>query len=116
MNRPCAKFITSISPKTSVRPEAIMKIRSPMVRPATVSVTQVEGARTNTKATSASAAPSANGIQSKRAPFTGAPRAGSLVSLQAQAEQPRLQGLVGGERRHGARVHDAAGVHHHHRI
>ena len=41
MNAPCAKFMTSISPNTSVSPDAMMKIIMPMARPATVRVTQV---------------------------------------------------------------------------
>ena len=43
MKAPWPKFSTSIRPKTSVRPDAMMKIIMPMARPATVSVTQVEG-------------------------------------------------------------------------
>ena len=43
MNTPWPKLSTSIRPKTSVRPEAMMKMIMPIARPATVSVTQVEG-------------------------------------------------------------------------
>jgi hypothetical protein len=44
MNTPWPKLSTSIRPNTSVRPEAMMKMIMPMARPATVSVSQVEGA------------------------------------------------------------------------
>ena len=47
------KFSTSISPKTSERPDAIRKIIMPMASPATVSVTQVEGLPISTKASTA---------------------------------------------------------------
>src|SRR5437868_3073704 len=94
-------------PKTSVRPEAMMKMSRPIARPATVSVTQVDGLRTSPSAARATPARMSSGTKSNRVDFTGAPRAGSLVSLQAQAQQPALQGGVGGERRHAAGMHDA---------
>ena len=43
MNTPWPKFSTSIRPNTSVRPDAMMKTIMPIARPATVSVTQVDG-------------------------------------------------------------------------
>ena len=42
MKAPWPKFITSIRPNTSVRPDAMMKISMPMASPASVSVAQVE--------------------------------------------------------------------------
>ena len=43
MNTPWPKFSTSIRPKISVSPEAMMKMISPIASPATLSVTQVDG-------------------------------------------------------------------------
>src|SRR6476659_558113 len=116
MNRPCAKFITSIRPKTSVSPDAMMKMSSPIATPATVSVTQVEGEPTRASEPSVTAASSATGTRSKAPTFTGAPPGGSLVSLQAQAEQAVLQRLVRREVGHAPGMDDAARVHYRHRV
>ena len=43
MKAPWPKLSTSIRPKISVRPDAMMKIIMPIASPAMVSVTQVEG-------------------------------------------------------------------------
>src|SRR4051812_14066975 len=116
MKSPCAKFITSMRPNTSVSPEAMMKMSRPIASPAIVSVTHVDGLRTSASAASAMAARMSSGMKSNRVDFTGAPRAGSLVSLQAQAEQPALQRRVGGEGGHAAGMHDAPRVHHRDRV
>ena len=71
MNTPWPKFSTSISPKTSVRPEAMMNTIMPIARPATVSVSQVEGEPTSGSASSASAGTRASGFQSKSSAFMG---------------------------------------------
>jgi hypothetical protein len=52
---------TSIKPNTRVRPEAMIKMIMPMARPATVSVTQVEGEPIKGSTSSASANTSASG-------------------------------------------------------
>lgn len=65
MNTPWPKLSTSISPNTSVRPEAMMKMIMPMASPATVSVSQVLGEPTSGSVTSASSGTSARGFQSK---------------------------------------------------
>ena len=62
MNTPWPKFSTSISPNTSVRPEAMMKMIMPMARPATVSVSQVEGEPISGSATAASTGTSSRGL------------------------------------------------------
>ena len=61
MKAPWPKFSTSIRPKVSVRPEAMTKIISPMARPATVSVTQLDGEPTSGSAATASAGISSSG-------------------------------------------------------
>ena len=53
MNRLWPKLRTSISPNTSVRPDAAMKMIIPIARPAIVSVSQVEDEPTIGQATSA---------------------------------------------------------------
>ena len=64
MNTPWPKFSTSIRPKISVRPEAMMKMIRPIARPATVSVTQVDGEPISGSASSSTAPSSASGFQS----------------------------------------------------
>ena len=81
MKAPWPKFSTSIRPKVSVRPEAMMKIISPIARPATVSVTQLDGEPISGSAPTISAGISSSG-QSSRA---------SLMRLHAEAEQVLLQ-------------------------
>ena len=56
MNRLWPKLRTSISPKTSVSPDAAMKTIIPIARPAMVSVSQVDEEPTTGHATSAIAA------------------------------------------------------------
>jgi hypothetical protein len=55
MNTPWPKLSTSIRPKTSVRPEAMMKMIMPIASPATVSVSQVEDAADQRQPASSSA-------------------------------------------------------------
>ena len=43
MKAPWPKLMTSISPKTSVMPDAMMKIIIPIASPDTVSVSQLDG-------------------------------------------------------------------------
>ena len=64
MKAPWPKLSTSIRPNTRVSPDAMMKIIMPMARPATVSVTQVEGEPISGSASSISAGTSAIGHQS----------------------------------------------------
>src|SRR6187399_2908269 len=111
MNRLWPKFSTSIRPKTSVSPDAAMKMIIPIARPATVRVNQVDDEPTAGQATSASTTTSATGTRSKRrfgiastavgaAAAAGAEvalvmavvgRAPSLVRGEREAEQPLLQ-------------------------
>src|SRR5690554_2741984 len=65
MNTPWPKFSTSISPKTSVSPEAITKMIRPIARPATVSVTQLEALPTRGSIASISTGTSSTGAQSR---------------------------------------------------
>ena len=65
MKTPWPKFNTSISPNTSVRPEAMMKIIMPIASPATVSVSHVEPESIKGNASSANTGTSANGFQSR---------------------------------------------------
>jgi hypothetical protein len=65
MNSPWPKLSTSIRPNTSVSPEAITKMISPMASPAMVSVSQLESDPTNGITTRASPGTRASGIQSK---------------------------------------------------
>lgn len=58
------KLSTSISPNTSVRPEAMMKMIMPMARPATVSVSQVEPEPMSGSTARASAGTSHRGLVS----------------------------------------------------
>ena len=66
MKRLWPKLSTSIRPKTSVRPDATMKMIIPIARPATVSVNQVDDEPTTGQATSARTTTSATGTRSKR--------------------------------------------------
>src|SRR5690606_30641730 len=115
MNTPWPKFSTSISPKTSVRPEAMMKMIIPIARPATVSVTQVGTLPISGSAASASSATSAYGSGSRVLigvlPATNRTSASSLVYAQRKPEQALLQRFVGGERRHRPAMHDASVLH-----
>src|SRR6476660_2919620 len=116
MKRLWPKFSTSIRPKTSVSPEAAMKMIIPIARPATVSVNQVDDEPTAGQATSARATTSATGARSKRrfgiaSAVGGAAAAGAEVALvmavvasllslvrgEREAEQALLQRLVVGE-------------------
>ena len=84
MNTPWPKFSTSIRPKISVRPEAMMKMISPIASPATVSVTQVEDEPISGQAASSTAPSSAIGRQSNSAlgmATAGAAAAGAVVVL-----------------------------------
>src|ERR1019366_6444083 len=123
MNTPWPKLSTSISPNTSVRPEAMMNMIMPIASPATVSVTQVENEPISGSAASASAGTSNSGSRSSltagSASKTGAVAAeeligvpSSLMGRERQAEQALLQTFVIGEFGHGAGVHDTAAVHH----
>src|SRR3954452_14609976 len=121
MKRLWPKLSTSIRPKTSVRPDAAMKMIIPIARPATVSVNQVDDEPTAGQATSARTTTSATGTRSKRrfgiasaavgaalAAAEGAvvravvARSPSLVRGERQAEQPLLQRLVVGQLGHRA--------------
>src|SRR6478609_7526490 len=131
MKRLWPKLSTSIRPKTSVSPEAAMKMIIPIARPATVSVNHVDDEPTAGQATSARTTTSATGTRSKRrfgiasaavgAAATGAEvalvmavvgRVPSLMRGERQAEQPLLQRLVVGEVGHRAAMDDAAVFHH----
>ena len=72
MNTPWPKFSTSIRPKIKVRPEAMMKMISPIASPATLSVTQVDGEPTSGNASSSTAPSNASGFQSNWAFGTAA--------------------------------------------
>ena len=61
MKAPWPKLSTSIRPNVSVRPEAMMKIIKPMARPATVSVTQLDGEPTSGRAAAARTGTSRSG-------------------------------------------------------
>ena len=67
MNTPWPKFSTSIRPKISVRPEAMMKMIRPIASPATLSVTQVEDEPISGQPASSTPNSSAIGFQSKSA-------------------------------------------------
>jgi len=62
MNTPWPKLSTSIRPKISVRPEAMMKMIMPIASPATVSVSQVEAEPMKGSTTSASRGTSTRGL------------------------------------------------------
>src|SRR5664279_4020058 len=125
MNRLWPKLRTSIRPKTSVRPEAAMKMIMPIARPAMVSVSQVDDEPTSGQAASAIATINAGGLKSKARFGIGSAVAGtatvatvvmglpprSLVRGQREAEQAMLQRLVGGELVHRPAVDDSAVVH-----
>src|SRR6185295_3440789 len=142
-NTPWPKLSTSISPNTRVSPEAMMNTIMPIARPATVSVSQLDGEPISGSAASATAATSASGIQSNCAFGIAAPAVAaamawllvimglprrrlprhrirngrrSLVNRQRQSEQALLQRLVVDQFAHRAGVHDPAVVHHRHRI
>jgi hypothetical protein len=66
MKTPWPKFSTSMRPKTSVKPEAMMKIIMPMARPATVSVSQPEKLPISGSATITNTGTSRIGTQSRR--------------------------------------------------
>src|SRR5438034_9495574 len=119
MNRLWPKLSTSIRPKTSVSPDAAMKMIIPIARPATVSVNQVDDEPTAGQATSARTTTSATGTKSKRrvgiaSALAGATaaevvgvmavvaRSPSLVRGEREAEQSLLQRLVGSELVHRA--------------
>ena len=72
MKTPWPKLSTSIRPKISVRPDAMMKMIMPIARPATVSVTQVLDDPTSGSAASASSGASSSGAQSMAAARGGA--------------------------------------------
>src|SRR6476660_6908469 len=128
MKRLWPKFSTSIRPKTSVSPEAAMKMIIPIARPATVSVNQVDDEPTAGQATNARTTTSATGTRSKRRFGIASARAGataevalvmvvvarllSLVRGEREAEQALLQRLVVGEIGHRAAMDDAAVLHH----
>src|SRR6187399_919400 len=129
MNRLWPKFSTSIRPKTSVSPEAAMKMIIPIARPATVKVNQVDDEPTAGQATSARTTTRATGTRSKRrfgiASATGGAAAAevalvmavvatslSLMRGEREAEQALLQRLVVGEFGHRAAMDDAAVFHH----
>src|SRR4051812_28292314 len=109
MKTPCPKFSTSISPNTSVRPDAMMKMIMPIARPAAVSVTHVELDPMKGKTSRASAGTRASGFQSRS--FMR-----STSRSYRQPQQRLLQGLVFGQRLHRAGmdhetvVHDGHGV------
>src|SRR5258707_2897501 len=105
MKAPWPKLSTSIRPKVSVSPDAMMKIISPMARPATVSVTQLVGEPISGSASAATTGISSSGTQSR----VMAPA--SLMFSHAEAKQVLLEGRVGGEGRHGAAMRDLAVVH-----
>src|SRR5476649_1414303 len=106
MKAPWPKFSTSIRPKVSVSPEAMIKIISPIARPATDNVTQLDHDPTSGNDAAASAGMSRRG---RRSLFIGG---ASLVRIHAHAEQVLLQRGVGRERRHAAGVRHLAVVHH----
>ncbi len=112
MKTPWAKFITSIRPKTSVRPEAMMKIIMPMARPATVSVTQVGRlADQRQRGERDARGRAASGIASRLRR--------RVVHWCESSDRPSslcCSAAVGGERGHAPGVHDAAGVHHRDRV
>ena len=92
-----AKLSTSIRPKISVRPDAIRKIIMPIARPATVSVTQV-GTTDQRQRRPATSTGSSRSMRCGSAAIGGR----SLMRRQAEPEQPLLQRVVRGERRHRA--------------
>src|SRR6185369_11607519 len=125
MNRLWPKLRTSISPNTSVSPDAAMKTIIPIARPAIVSVSHVDDEPTTGHATSATATTRTSGRTSNARLGTASPATvagsagdvvvigvGSLVRRERQPEQAMLQRLVGGELGHRAAVDDAAVVHH----
>jgi hypothetical protein len=123
MNTPWPKFSTSIRPNTSVRPEAMTKMISPIARPATVSVSQAAGAADGRQrqrhhaASSSQRLPVEAGLRDGGG--SGRPRTGgwrcSLVRSQRQPSRrccrPRPRPV-----RPCAAVHDAAVVHHRHAV
>ena len=66
MKAPWPKLRTSIRPKTSVSPDAMMKMIMPMASPAKVSVTQVEKSPTSGHDASATTGTSSTGAMSRR--------------------------------------------------
>src|SRR5205809_4617407 len=135
MNRLWPKLSTSIRPKTSVSPDAAMKMIIPIAKPATVSVNQVDDEPTAGHATSARTTTSATGTRSKRrfaiaSAALGAAvaaadvavvmavvvavvaRSPSLMRGEREAEEALLQRLIVGQLGHRAAVDDAAVLHH----
>src|SRR6476659_2059876 len=131
MKRLWPKLSTSIRPKTSVSPEAAMKMIIPIARPATVSANHVDDEPTAGQATRARTTTRATGTRSKRrfgiasaaadAAATGAQASGVMAVVarspsrgrsEREAEQALLQRLVVGERGHRPAMDDAAVFHH----
>src|SRR6478609_10648691 len=97
MKRLWPKLSTSMRPKTSVSPEAAMKMIIPIARPATVSVSQVDDDPTTGQAASAIAAIRASGRRSKRllasaSAGCGAAGAAVLVIAGSLIDVPRATG------------------------
>ena len=68
-------------PKTSVRPEAMVKIIIPIARPAAVRVTNVEGEPMNGAATSATASGVSAGRMSVLRRGSAAPASSTLIDV-----------------------------------
>ena len=116
MNAPCPKFITSIRPKISVSPDAIMKIIMPIASPATVSVSQVDVGGIRKRERPQAAAAGATGDSRSGTFGSAAPTGGAVALIGAYpGDSPSsrvLQCFIGGKVAHRAVVDHASVVHH----